>query len=107
MSMDCLLRELSVRGEIIRPPCVLAVEKRDMIPAFMRRESWLAAAGYLCLFASGFSDNARGPFLPRIIETFKVSDTQCSLLVVIGSIAGLPGSLIAGSLVAARGPRAT
>ncbi|MEZ0231109.1 MAG: sugar MFS transporter [Planctomycetota bacterium] len=73
----------------------------------MRRESWLAAAGYLCLFASGFSDNARGPLFPKIIESFKVTDAECSLLVVIGSLAGLPGSLAAGALVARSGPRAT
>lgn len=94
-------------GEIIRRAGALVVEKRDMIPPFMRRETCLAAAGYMCLFASGFSDNARGPLFPSIIETFKATDTECSLLVVIGSLAGFPGSLVAGALVARSGPRAT
>jgi fucose permease len=73
----------------------------------MRKEAALAAAGYLCLFASGFSDNARGPLFPRIIETFRVSDSECSLLVVIGCLAGVPGSMIAGRWIASRGVRTT
>ncbi len=79
-----------------------------MIPALMARgpgQSGLAAAAYVCLFASGFSDNARGTLFPKIIETFHVSDTECSLLVVLGGIFGLPGSLLAGHLVALRGTR--
>jgi fucose permease len=78
-----------------------------MIPTLMARsgESGLAAAAYVCLFASGFSDNARGPLFPRIIETFHVSDTECSLLVVLGGLFGLPGSIVAGHLVARLGTR--
>ncbi|MBI3725826.1 MFS transporter [bacterium] len=65
------------------------------------------AAAWLSLFAEGFVDNTRGPLLPRVLESFHVNATWGSLFLVMGSIAGLPGSLAAGALVGLVGPRAT
>jgi len=67
----------------------------------------LALAGYACLFAAGFADNARSPVLPALVDTCHVSAKSASLIFAVGSAAGLPGSLIAGALIAREGPRAT
>lgn len=72
-----------------------------------RHATRLALAGYACLFASAFADNARSPVLPALVDTRLASARSASLLFAAGSAAGLPGSLIAGALIARVGPRAT